>query len=78
MEVAAHEAVARYNAGNFQAYTKICAAMGVQPGALTLHRAAEKDAQRARKSSHMHEVKGQRRKRLPLHKDTKDYSAGAF
>ncbi|KAH7975577.1 hypothetical protein HPB52_003257 [Rhipicephalus sanguineus] len=28
VEVAVHEAVARYNAGNFQAYTKICAAMG--------------------------------------------------
>lgn len=42
VEVAVHEAVARYNAGNFQAYTKICAAMGVQPGALTLHRAAKK------------------------------------
>lgn len=78
VEAAVHEAVAKYNAGSLRAYTEICTALGVKPGAVALQRAAEKDSQRAKKSSNMHQMKKQRTKRPPAGMDTKDYCSGAF
>uniref|UniRef100_A0A1E1XP14 Putative kolobok-8 hm n=1 Tax=Amblyomma sculptum TaxID=1581419 RepID=A0A1E1XP14_AMBSC len=78
VEAAVHEAVARYNAGSLRAYTELCNTLGVKPGALALRRAAEKDYQRAKKSSRVHEIKGQRPKKSPVTKDSENYCPGAF
>lgn len=71
VEAAVHEAVAKYNAGSLRAYTEICTALGVKPGAVALQRAAEKDSQRAKKSSNMHQMKKQRTERPPAGMDTR-------
>lgn len=78
VEAAVHEAISKYNSGSLRAYTEVCTALGIKPGALAIQRAAEKDRQRTRKASHAHQIKGKRAKRSSLTKDSKDYAAGVF
>lgn len=70
VETAVHEAVARCNSGNLRAYVEFCSSLSIQPGALALQRAAEKDSRRLRKAAHAHQVKGQGAKKPAAHKET--------
>ncbi|CAN7950047.1 unnamed protein product [Ixodes pacificus] len=77
-ETAVSTAICRFNSGNLRAYEELCYSLGIQPGALALRRALEKDVSRQKKASRALQAKGQRAKKSRAQKDTKDYNPGGF